>query len=148
MTARGSRLERGFTLLEAVVAMVLLAMLGGALFTWMNTNLMSLSSVREANIRNEAQANVLAYLANVNPMQQPEGKADLGSYQAVWKSVPIVEKRNGVAYMYGESLYELALYEMSVSVRRQDGAAWFDFKVKQVGYKRTRELVNPFMGGK
>lgn len=134
----------GFTLIEAIVAMVLLATLGGALFLWINTNLQSISRIRDANWQQEIQANSLAYLNTINPMEKPEGRIANEGYTLTWTSTPITTKQVGISYMYGESLFDLMLYELSVQIYRENQEPWFDFKIKQVGYKRTRAFTKPF----
>lgn len=134
----------GFTLIEAIVAMVLLATLGSALFLWINTNLLSVSRIRDANRQQEIQANALAYLSTINPMEKPEGRVENESYTLSWSSTPITAKQVGISYMYGESLFDLTLYELSVQIYRENQEPWFDFNVKQVGYKRSRAFTKPF----
>lgn len=138
------RSNGGFTLIEAIVAMVLLAALGGALFSWINTNLYSVSRIRDANQQQEILANTLAYLNTVNPMEKPEGNIENDGYTFTWRSTPITAKQVGISYMYGESLFDLMLYELSVQIYRKNHDPWFDFKVNQVGYKRTRAWTKPF----
>jgi len=140
----GKRRQQGFTLLEAIVAMVLIAGAGMALFSWINTNIISLSRVQEINAQAEAQANVLAYMDTVNPMMMPEGKAELGSYRLQWKAEAVTAVQDGANYPYGISLYQLALYRTAIQVEKADGRHWFDMALRQVGYKKVRELRPPF----
>ena len=44
-----TRQQRGFSLLEAVVSIVLISTTGLALFSWINSNLISLGRVQETN---------------------------------------------------------------------------------------------------
>ena len=137
------RTERGFTLLEAMVALTLIAGAGMALFTWINTSLQSLARVQDVNARAEATVNALEYMASVNPMITPEGAADLGVYRLAWKAAPVTAIQDGWNYPQGLSLYQLALYETRVSVTKAAGD-WFDFSLRQVGYKKVRAAIRPF----
>ena len=132
--------QRGFSLLEAVVAMVLVASLGMALFSWINTNLISLQRTHEANLQAEATHNILEYMHTVNPMLTPQGKIDLGSYTLAWDALPRAPAKDGSGYPAGISLWQLALYETKVTVTRAEGSAWFDLQLTQVGYKRVRSM--------
>jgi general secretion pathway protein I len=138
------RTQQGFTLIEAIVAMVLVATTGMALFSWINSNLITLNRVQEANAESAATSNVVDYLSTVNPMITPEGEAKLGDYQVRWKATISDEPRDGAGYPYGTSLYQLALYQTQVQVQKPDGQAWFDFTLQQVGYKQVRILSTPF----
>lgn len=136
--------QRGFTLLEAIVAMVLISGAGAALFAWINTSLISLHRIQETNIRVEATRNVLEFMNSVNPMQAPEGGSDLGTYRLRWRSEVIRPPQDGSSYPQGVSLYQLALYRTQVVVEKMDGERWFDLTLKQVGYKKVREIKLPF----
>ena len=138
-----SRAERGFTLLEAMVALALIAGAGMALFAWINTSLQSLTRVQEVNARAEATVNVLEYMARINPMAAPEGVADLGVYSLAWKSTPVTPIRDGSNYPGGLSLFQLALFDTRVSVTKAAGS-WFELSLRQVGYKKVREITRPF----
>jgi len=136
--------QRGFTLLEAIVALVLIGTMGMALFGWINNTLLSLHRVQDANAVAEAKLNVLEYMDTVNPMLRPEGLAALGTYRLRWQAKASTAIQDGTAYPRGISLYQLALYDTLIQVERADGKAWFEFALKQVGYKKVRELKLPF----
>ncbi len=132
--------QRGFTLIEAIVAMVLIATTGMALFAWVNSNIITLSRVQEANAVGAATANVLDYMDTVNPMVTPSGEAVLGDYKLTWQSTAITEPRDGAGYPFGVSNFQLALFDTRVAVQRLDRQPWFDFTLAQVGYQKIRTL--------
>lgn len=132
------RRQRGFTLIEAIIALVLIATTGMALFSWINSNIITLSRVQEANAESAATNSVLDYMSTVNPMFRPTGNANLGAYSISWKASVSGEARDGAGYPYGISQYQLALYETQISVQKVAGEPWFDFKLQQVGYKQVR----------
>jgi general secretion pathway protein I len=134
----------GFSLIEAVVALALIGGVGIALFSWINSNIMALGRVQDANARAEATANALEYMNTVNPMLMPEGKASFGNYQLKWKAAPTTTLQDGANYPSGVSLYQFALYDNVVSLQTRDGDPWFDFTLRQVGYKRVRDMRLPF----
>lgn len=131
--------QSGFSLLEAVVAMVLISGAGAALFSWINTELGSVSRLQQANARAEALANVLELMRTVNPMLTPEGATSYAAYGLTWKSKAVTDVQDGVSYPVGISLYQLALYDTIVRVTNPDGTLWFDFTLRQVGYKKVRD---------
>lgn len=133
---RLSRL-RGFTLLEAIVALVLISGAGFALFGWINTSLMSLNRVQELNAQSDAAQNVLDYMNKINPMQKQEGAADFGFYQLHWKSEPVTATQDGVGYPFGISFFRLALYQTHMEITR-GGKLWFDLDLRQAGYEKVR----------
>lgn len=132
--------QRGFSLLEAVVAMVLISGAGYALFGWVNSNIMALNRIHETNARSAATQNILEYMDTINPMQKPEGAAALGNYNIRWTAKPATLIQDGSAFPEGISLYQLALYETLVNVETGDKTPWFSFQLRQVGYKKVRTL--------
>lgn len=135
--------QQGATLIEAIVALVILATTGMALFSWINSNMITLVRVQEINAENEATINAVEYLSGINPMVTPEGKVDLGPYKFQWKSQAETEPRDGAGYPYGVSLYQFNMYQTKVTVEKSDGQKWFDFTLPQVGYKKVRDMVVP-----
>lgn len=140
---RRHRKQRGFTLMEAIVALVMIATTGMALFSWVNSNIITLQRVQAANARDAATANALQYLHNVNPMATPEGKVTLGSYMLNWTSEQLTEPRDTAGYPTGNGLYQIAIYQTQARLKTLDGNDWFDFKMQQVGYKKVREIRPP-----
>lgn len=141
---RSSHKQAGFTLMEAIVALVLIATTGMALFSWVNSNVIALQRVQASNLRDAATANALQYLHNVNPMVTPAGSVTMGEYTLNWKSEALTEPRDGAGYPFGISLFQLAMYQTHVQLQTLDGKEWFDFKLQQVGYKKVRSIKPPF----
>jgi general secretion pathway protein I len=136
--------ERGFSLLEAVVAMVILASTGWALLAWINSSIASLGRIEESNARSMATANALEYMQTVNPMTRPQGRVRLGSISIAWNARPLTPVIDGSNFPRGTSLYQLALYETVVRAFRGDELdPWLEFRMKQVGHRQVRVPYNP-----
>ena len=135
------RTQHGFTLIEAIVAMVLIATTGMALFSWINSNLITLNRVQEANAESAATTNVVDYMNTVNPMLTPQGEVSLGGYRVSWKANASTDPRDGAGYPYGTSQYQLSLYDTQIRVHKGSGQPWLDFTLQQVGYKQVRTLT-------
>ena len=139
-TQRPNCKQSGFSLLESIVALVLLASVGMALFSWINTSVMSLQRVRDANLESEATLNVIEYMQTINPILKPDGKADLGGYSLAWHATQLGPLRDGAGYPAGIGLWQLGLYETDVKITRENQVPWFSLKLKQVGYQRIRSI--------
>lgn len=120
--------------------MVLIATSGMALFSWINSNIITLNRIQEINAVNAATANALEYVATVNPMASPQGQADLGAYRLEWDASATEETRDGAGYPYSIGLFQLNLYQTKVTLKKPGGQVWFSFEMQQVGYKKVREL--------
>lgn len=136
--------QKGFTLMEAIVALVLMATTGVALFSWVNSNIITLQRVQASNAKDATTINALQFLHTINPMATPEGETRIGPYTLQWKSVPLSEPRDGAGYPTGLSLYQLAIYQTQAQLYTEDGKDWFSFKLQQVGYKKVRDVRPPF----
>ncbi len=130
--------QHGFTLLEAIVALVLLASTGIALLNWINTNLMSLQHIQQAQQRNQAIRNTLAFMETINPLEQPTGEENLGIYQINWNATALKLPKDGVTSGGDLSLFQIGLYqtEVTIKLKKQPLA---HFTLRQVGYKQVRK---------
>ncbi|MEM7017407.1 MAG: type II secretion system protein, partial [Pseudomonadota bacterium] len=108
--------QSGFSLLEAIVALVIVATVGASLLSWINTNLISLNRVQAAQQRNTAIQNALAYIDTVNLTAAPQGNETLGIYTFQWQSTLVEPARTGTDNMGGPGIYELSLYNVVVVV--------------------------------
>jgi general secretion pathway protein I len=132
--------QRGFSLLEAIVALTLMSSVGLALFAWANSTRLSLLRVQDASERQEATLNAVEFMKVVNPMLEPIGNTSLGGIRLHWSSEPVTPPTQGTGYPNGASLFAVAVYRVTVTLDRDNEIGWHRFDFKHVGYKREREL--------
>jgi len=134
--ARGTR---GFTLLEAIVAMAVmsLALIPMVAFVTQATN--ELFRAGESNERSFVMQSALALMEPINPMAEAQGSLPLdNNITMTWESQPIVEPNTGINVGAGLPAYRLGFFKVHVSlVRGQD--RWFDFDMRKVGYEKTNQ---------
>jgi len=131
--------QKGFTLLEAIVALILLATIGMALFSWINTNFISLYRIQQSQYRNEAIRNALAFIKTINPLERPQGEETLGVLTFRWQSEAAKLPKDGISPTGGVGLFQVALYDVKMEVSNQSEIL-ARFTVRQVGYQQVREL--------
>lgn len=119
--------------------MVLISGTGAALFGWINSELRSVSRLQQSNAQAEAMVNVIELMHTVNPMLTPQGSASFAAFRLNWTAKAVTPVRDGLSYPAGISLYQLALYDTAVRVNTADGTPWFDFTLRQVGFKKVRD---------
>jgi len=138
MMMRGVINARGFTLLEAIVALAIVGIALIPLITFIGQTAAQLNNVADANERSLAQQSAIAYLAPVNPMTTPEGRASLGNFALSWRSEMLVEPNVSIRQGAGLAGYNVGFYRVFVSVERSDRTPWFGFETRKTGYNRIQ----------
>ena len=129
---KNSTNQQGFSLLEAIVALILIATTGMALFSWINTNLITLHHVQQTQQRHEAIRNALAFIDTINPLEKPQGEESVGLYIFRWEAYAVRLPKDG------KGLYQLGLYDTEVEVF-SDKELLARFTLRQVGFKQVRQ---------
>ncbi len=135
--------QSGFTLLEALVSLVLIAGIGMALYGWINSNLIGLQRVKYHNEKAMVLRNVLEWMKQVNPMEQPEGSREINGWQVAWESREIAPPKDGVGHPGGIGLFQVALYDTRVTVS-YPGEVLDEVTLRQFGYKQVRKPESLF----
>jgi general secretion pathway protein I len=136
------RAARGFTLLEAIVAMTIFSMCALALFGWQSGSLRALDRIEARATRAEQVRLAMAALANVNPMTELKGERVVGDERVRWQATPVEPVRTGKTQVGLPSLFDVGLYDLAVVVQRGDAAGEAGvttFHVRLVGYKQVRQ---------
>ncbi|MGE0282445.1 MAG: prepilin-type N-terminal cleavage/methylation domain-containing protein [Rhodospirillaceae bacterium] len=140
------RSTAGFTLLEAIVALTVMAAALIPLVTFIAQSADQLTRAGEANEQSLVQQSVLALMEPVNPMAEPEGTIPLDDEITVsWRSEAVVPPPEGTLVGTQLNGYRLGFYGVTVAVSR-NGDPWFDFTMRKVGYQNMRRS-NPMLGG-
>lgn len=135
--ARGRRHARGFTLLEAIVALVVFSMGALALYGWLSTNVITLNRIRDRQEIEAATHSALDMVRRTNPMETPTGQRQSGELMVSWTSVPVEASRPNVGQSGTPGIFIVGLYDANVRVLR-DGEELSVFRVRQVGWKQVR----------
>lgn len=136
---RPPRSVQGFTLLEAIVAMVVFSLGAFALYGWLATNTISLQRISERRGIAELRLSALDMLHRVNPMEQATGRRELDGLEVQWQARPVEPPKPSVTQVGLPTLFQVGLYQ--VEVRVLEGSRVVDrFSVRQVGYRQVRNL--------
>jgi prepilin-type N-terminal cleavage/methylation domain-containing protein len=130
-----NRHEAGFTLLETVIALVVLAAGLMAFYGFLGTMFHGAERLEAASTAYDRHANALELARFLNPMDVPKGSYNLGSYRILWDSQLIRDVRQGSRYPVGSGLFKVALYRMTFTFPDDDSIA--PVAIDKVGYQRS-----------
>ncbi len=142
--AKGPAASAGFTLLEAIVAMALIATAAMALFAWIYTSFVNLARIQSANARALAETNALQFVQTVNPMKTPSGQTTLGGLKVEWRARPVSERRGNLGESGDPGVFTVALYEIEVAVEQLPDVPRDTFLIRQLGFERQAYQLDPF----
>lgn len=114
--SKPAKCQLGFALLEAIVALVILAGTCMALFAWINASLVQLQRAELYVEAGPAIASAGQYLKTVDLAQRPEGTFSSGNVSVDWRASPI---ESGVtrSSSFGGSNFLLSLYDVTLYPR-------------------------------
>lgn len=135
---RSAAKAAGFTLLEAIVALVVFSMGAFALYGWLSTNIITLERIRDRQEVEAAMHSALDMVRRTNPMEIPAGQRRAGNLMVSWTSAPLEDPKPNVDQWGSPGIFSVGLYEANVRVLR-DGEELKVFKVRQVGWKQVRD---------
>lgn len=138
--------SRGFTLLEAIVAVAIVGIALVPLLTFMSQMVMGLTRAGDSNARSLAQQSIVALLEPLNPLERPNGDDQVGNLNIHWESEILVPPNTQIRPGTGLAAFSVGFYNVKVSVNRTDLAGeWFTFDMRKVGYRRINANVLPGM---
>jgi len=132
---------RGFALLEAIVALTLLAGTGLALFAWINQNLQQASRLREREQQVRLQLTAQQLVQTVNPTRSPTGRLDIDGVSVQWTSRPLAPAlRNATVRQLASGPWSIGLYALDVQARDDKTGTETRFERWQVGTERVETV--------
>ncbi|KAF1686623.1 hypothetical protein B1992_06855 [Pseudoxanthomonas broegbernensis] len=137
MNRRGRAAQGGFTLLEAIVAMVIMATSLLALYSWLSTSTLALNRAQAQALALEDARAALALVEDINPMAEPDGERLAAPLAVRWRSRPLTERRPGLSRIGLPTQFDFILYRMDVEVLR-DGRPMRRFDLRRAGWEVVR----------
>lgn len=126
----------GFTLLEVIVAMVILSTAGLVLFGWINQNLATASRLRESQARSQLQIEGVSWLATINPVAEPEGEREMGGLRLTWRATLLEPMRPEFDFGGGIApRWLIGLYRVNASITRTETGLRTDWEQVATGWR-------------
>ena len=126
---------KGFTLLEAIIAIAILGITMMPIMNLLGQSVAQLTFAGQANNRAVATESALAVLDSINPSLTPTGKIQITDTLITWDSEILVEPNEIPQMRAGLAGYSVGFYKVTVSVIKEE-EPWFTFELRKVGYTR------------
>ena len=139
------RLQRGFGILEVLVAFVLFSGVGIVLLGWLQQNMATTQRLR--GVYEEAQARRLAtdVATSINVEKTASGKRVLGDLTVQWEARPVGKEQAQYGYPSGIGRHTLRLFNARFQVYRKDEMnPWVSEELVLVGYRLTTPVRDAF----
>ncbi|NDY96325.1 PulJ/GspJ family protein [Wenzhouxiangella limi] len=134
---RKSRLQAGFSLLEAIVSLVIFASVVSALYAWLSVTAHGLGRIESQRQMQEAVLVGLATIEYVNPMATPQGFRQAGHYRVEWVAETLAEPIPGINSSGFNSLYDVGLWQLEITVT--GGGEPVSFSARKAGWRQVRQ---------
>ncbi len=134
--------QRGFSLLEAIVAMTVFASVAVVLYSWQAQAIRSLQRVADRQAFVAAVEAAMPVVDMINPMVTPRGERRIADLEVRWRSTALDGPKPGRTQVGAESLFDVGLYRVDVEVLR-DGVEVARFNLRRPGYRQVRTVEEP-----
>ncbi len=131
------RAREGFSLIEALVALTIAALVLGAIFELQIQMVRGQQRAVDAMEQVMAQENALALTRTLNPMERPEGSIALPGGDTIrWSAQAKGRPITNAGFPGGNGQFEVQLYTMTVAVERARGRSPAPLVFDRMGWRR------------
>jgi prepilin-type N-terminal cleavage/methylation domain-containing protein len=135
--------SRGFTLLEAIVAVAIVGIALIPVITFISQMVGAVARAGDSNARSLAKQSIIELLEPLNPLETPMGDDEVGELLIHWETTDIIPPNKDIRVGAGLAGFSLGFYNVTVSVARAKSGPWFSFDLRKVGYKRIGSFTLP-----
>lgn len=141
---RRRRPDAGLSLIEVIVALVIISGFGAALFVWSAQTLQTAARAMEIQQRAEIERNLTEIAFSLNPAERPSGELLTATHRYRWSATPQRDLTDEVRLLGGVGPYQVAIYKLRFTVSDLASPAPPLTSEREVsGYR----LVRPLLGG-
>ena len=131
--------QKGFTLLEAIVAITIFSAASVALYSWYGTVMIGLIRAQEHIESVEFYENLDSHLETLNLTEESTGQYSADGYTALWRASLLEPKKDGVNIGGAQGYYQIGLYHLEIELFREEVDEPIDrITTRLVGYEGVR----------
>ena len=134
-----TRIRPGFSVMEALVAIAIIAITMIPLFELQRSLSQSTARLQTTAERLDVEASALAFLQVVDPVAQPTGRLEIGAWTLDWDSQLVSMEADGDGYL-GPGLYSIYLYDIEAQLTR--GGSQQNLVIRRVAWLQTRNPLD------
>lgn len=137
---RRSRMQRGFGLLEAIVALALFAAAGMALFAWINTSIAQAARLERSEAETRLRGIASEWVIALDIAARPEGNAELAEGLRIrWQARPLTPRTPVAPFPGGTvAIMTVALFAVDVFASEAASGAELEFTQNRIAVWRLQ----------
>lgn len=132
--------QRGISLIEVIVALVVISGFGAALFVWAGQTLKTASRAMAVLDEVTLDSNITEFAVSLNPARMPQGRVHVGIQTYEWSSKVRRDAVDHVRHPVGSSPFAVSTYTVKVKVLDRDSGQLLREGERIVaGYQQVRQ---------
>jgi prepilin-type N-terminal cleavage/methylation domain-containing protein len=132
----GARFKRGFSLIEALVALIIAAIALTAVYELQLQLIRGQQHFQRALERAALQRDAMVLTQDINPTLEPSGAAPLGGGRSVrWRAAPVTPPARNTGSTAAGRRFEMRLYRLNVDILGADGEILGRLAYDRVGWR-------------
>lgn len=137
----------GFSLVEVLVAVAIAALAFLVLAELQGQLARGQRAAERAERRDSLDRAALALAEGLNPTEACEGEVEVDSeMRMTWTCRELLAPRLVTGFPVGDGAFEVALYEVTVSLRDPDDVETSRLVIERLGWRRIRPITDPALG--
>jgi type II secretory pathway pseudopilin PulG len=127
--------QRGVGLLEAIVALVLLATTAAVLLSWLQHNLDTMRRLEQRERALQIQLNAQSWASTLNPAREPQGERQVADMRVRWRSEVLSRPGSPLLSEVATSdQWQVGLYRLWITAQAASGSEpVVEFSLLQTG---------------